>query len=375
MQFVTANKIFIDDKLCSNRAVALKDGKIELVLPLEEVPFTGILKDFGDLILAPGFFDIQVNGGGGVLLNEEPTLLGIKKVAAAHRALGTTALLPTLITDTWEKMERMADAIEDAIDRKIAGVKGVHFEGPYLCTEKKGVHNANHIREEEGNFLELISGKNLGSVLVTLAPEMVSTNFIKSLVQLGAKVSAGHTNATYEETKLGLVAGLTGFTHLFNAMPPMLSRNPGVIGAALEDRNSYCGIIVDGHHVHPATLKAAITAKSKQKMMLVSDAMPSVGDSDTPFYLEGEKISVKDGRCITKDGTLAGANISMGDAVLNCVSMLDMDLEDALLMASLNPANYMDLNSEIGTISVSNSADMILLSNSGKFIETVPQYN
>ncbi|MEH6404741.1 MAG: N-acetylglucosamine-6-phosphate deacetylase [Sneathiella sp.] len=371
MQFVTAEKILIDGKLRTGQAIASEDGEIELVLSLDDLPAGAVLKDHGNTIIAPGFFDLQVNGGGGVLLNDEPNLSGIKSVATAHRNLGTTSLLPTLITDTWEKMERMADAISEAIEQKIAGVKGVHFEGPYLCTEKKGVHNANYIREEEEKFLELISTRELGAVLVTLAPEMVSKNFIKALVQVGAIVSAGHSNATYEETKTGLEAGITGFTHLFNAMPPMLSRNPGVIGAALEDASSYCGIIVDGHHVHPATLKTAIAAKSHQKMMLVSDAMPPVGGSAKSFYLNDQMISVEGGRCLTEKGTLAGACISMGEAVENCVSMLDLDLHDALSMASQTPAAFMKLNSKIGSIQKNGIADLVLLTPEGKFIKVL----
>lgn len=371
MPYVTANKILIDGKLCEEKAVLVKGGKIKSVVSVKEIPSKASLKNYGNHVLAPGFFDIQVNGGGGVLLNDHPTVSGIKTVAAAHRKLGTTSLLPTLISDTWETMERMADAVEEAIAQNVPGVRGIHFEGPYLCTAKKGVHNANRIREEEGKFLDLISARNLGSVLVTLAPEMVSTSFIKALVDIGVTVSAGHTNANYDETITALKAGLTGFTHLFNAMPPMLSRDPGIIGAALESKNGYCGIIVDGHHVHPATLKTAIAAKSRDKMMLVSDAMPPVGALPFPFDLGDEKICIEDGRCITQNGTLAGACISMGNAVENCVSLLELDLDDALVMASQTPANFMGLSSVIGTIAANITADLVLLSDKGMFIETL----
>jgi N-acetylglucosamine-6-phosphate deacetylase len=361
MKALTNCQILDGSSWISNHAVLVDDGIIRAICPEQEIPGSAEIEDLKGQVLAPGFIDCQVNGGGGVLLNDQPDLNTLKTIASAHRTFGTTGLLPTLISDSWDKMAAMADAIEAAIEQKVPGILGVHFEGPYLNTDRKGVHDAAWIREFENRFIPLIQNRNLGVVLATLAPELVPTDVIKQLKDSGVRVSAGHTNASYEETRQALSAGLTGFTHLFNAMPPLLSREPGVIGAALEDQDSFCGIIVDGHHVHPASLKAAISAKGSDKMMLVTDAMSCVGTPETRFKLGDTLVTVQDGACRTDEGTLAGSNLDMATAVRNSASMLDLSLTTALNMASHNPARFLGLDGQRGQIAVGKVADLIAL--------------
>ncbi len=363
-------QILDGDRWISDQAVLIDSGKITVICPEEDIPDDAKSEDLKGHCLVPGFIDSQVNGGGGVLLNDQPDIEAIRTVAAAHRRFGTTGFLPTLISDDWDRMVAMADAVEEAVKQDVPGVLGLHFEGPYLNPDRRGVHDETHIREFEDRFMSLIENRKLGKVLVTLAPELVPADLITRLAGNGVVVSAGHTNATYEQTRKALSAGLTGFTHLFNAMPPLLSREPGVIGAALEDQNSYCGIIVDGHHVHPASLKVAIAAKGADGMMLVTDAMPVVGTSESQFKLGDKLITVKDGACRTEEGSLAGSNLDMASAVRNCVKLLDLPLPTALKMASQTPARFLGEEDHRGQISAGMSADLVLMDSQMSVLRT-----
>lgn len=218
MKALIAKNTLIEGQWQRNLAVILKDGKILSISGIHQLDPQIPIEEFSEDYLIPGFFDIQVNGGGGVLLNDEPNVEGIRTVAAAHRQFGTTSLLPTLISDSWDIMQRMAAAVEDARSLNIPGIRGVHFEGPYLNKSRKGVHNQTYIRGAEEKFLDLIKNHDLGVVLVTLAPETASTDYIRALTAAGAVVSAGHTTATYEQARQAMQAGLTGFTHLYNAI-------------------------------------------------------------------------------------------------------------------------------------------------------------
>jgi N-acetylglucosamine-6-phosphate deacetylase len=306
--------------------------------------------------LAPGFIDCQVNGGGDVLFNDAPTPAGIHRIAAAHRRLGTTALLPTLISDTPAKMQAALAAVRQA-RRTSRSVLGIHLEGPFLSPEKPGVHDPSVFRvPDDADAAQLIAG-SAGVTLVTLAPERTPPGFIRRLAEAGFRVSLGHSAATYEETKAALAEGLTGFTHLFNAMRPLGSREPGPIAAALEAPDAWLGMIVDGHHVAPAMLRLALRGAARP--MLVSDAMPPVGGSRPGFVLNGEEIVVRDGRCTRADGTLAGAAISMADAVRNCVELLGIPLTDALRYASAEPAAFLGLSNTLGRIAPGYRADLV----------------
>ena len=353
-------RVFDGDRMRDGAAVVIADGRIvelrgaaDLVPGLERRQVAGLL--------APGFVDVQVNGGGGVLFNADPTVEAIRAIGAAHRRFGTTGFLPTFITDRREKMRAAIDAVRSALDAGVPGVLGIHLEGPFLNPARKGVHDAALIRAFDDEDFALLTALGRGRTLVTLAPEMVPPDAIARLVGAGVIVSAGHTAASYETIKAARRDGLTGFTHLFNAMPPLAARAPGPVGAALEDRECWCGIIADLHHVAPATLSIALAARGTERTMLVTDAMPSVGTDLARFDLLGQAIRREGGRLTTADGTLAGSDLDMAGAVRNAVAHLGVSLEDALRMASRAPAAFLGLDGEIGRIAAGFRADLVLL--------------
>ncbi|MEA2823631.1 MAG: N-acetylglucosamine-6-phosphate deacetylase [Alphaproteobacteria bacterium] len=307
--------------------------------------------------LAPGFIDVQVNGGGDALFNNEPTPEGIAKIAAAHRRFGTTGILPTLITDSDDKM-RAARAAADAARQTLPGVLGIHFEGPFLSPEKCGVHDPSLMRAPNPSHRDVFNG-HPGVTLVTLAPERVPDGFIRSLAGAGVRVSLGHSMATYEQTRIAIADGLTGFTHLFNAMRPLAAREPGPIAAALESPGCWYGLIIDGIHVAPPMLRLAL--KGAGAPMLVTDAMPNVGGVKKSFTLYGSEIIVEGQRVTMKDGTLAGSGIDMASAVRNCVKLLGVPLADALRFASRAPAEFLGVGNRYGRIAPGYRADMVAL--------------
>ncbi|MBO6824596.1 MAG: N-acetylglucosamine-6-phosphate deacetylase [Sneathiella sp.] len=367
---VTAKHILIGGQWVSDQALLIENGKISAIRDRTQIASGIELKDFGDTYLAPGLFDIQVNGGGDVLLNDEPTVGGLLAIAKAHQKFGTTSLLPTLITDTFETMRQAAAAVAEARAQGRHQIKGIHFEGPFLNTARKGVHHAPYIREFENRFLDLLDEFDLGAVLVTLAPENVPPEFIKGLRARDVVLSMGHTTANFETAKAAITQGVTGLTHLFNAMPPFLSREPGPIGAAFEDTRSFASVIADGHHIHPSTLKTALQLLGPDRSILITDAMPPVGGMGSGFKLMDLDILVEDGRCQTADGTLAGACISMWDAVQYCRQTLNFSIEDCLQMASATPARFMGLGSQIGTLQQGYDADFICFSPDGRILNT-----
>lgn len=321
---------------------------------------TGI-HDLEGRYLLPGFIDCQVNGGGGVLFNDRPNVDGIRAIAAAHRRLGTTGLLPTLISDSAEVMHNAVAAVEAAISARIPGVLGIHIEGPYLAPARKGAHDADALRTPTAGEIAGITSLRLGRTLLTLAPERVRPETLRALTGAGVIVAAGHTAGNYAAVRSALDQGVRGFTHLFNAMTQLGSREPGAVGAALEDRASWCGVIVDGRHVHPATLRVALAAKPRGKLLLVSDAMPPVGSTQQTFMLHGEIITVRNGACETAQGVLAGSVLSMRDAVRNCVQLLGLPLDEAVRMASTYPADFLGLEKSHGRIASGCQADFTVM--------------
>ncbi len=354
-------KMLTDDGFTEGACVLIKGERIA-GLSLHEYSFKDCdeVIDLGGELLLPGFFDIQVNGGGGVLFNDDPSLETAAEIARAHRNFGTTSLLPTLISDDLEKISMAISAIDEAVANNIPGIAGLHIEGPFLNEEKKGVHDGSKLRRLTRAALELLTSAKNAQVIVTLAPELATAEQIKFLVGKGVRVCAGHTNATYDEMRGAIEAGVSGVTHLFNAMSPMQSRSPGVIAAALES-DAWCGVIVDGKHVHPAMLRLAMRAKQDRRFMLVTDAMPGVGAEIDHFYLNGRRVDIRDGACVAEDGTLAGASLSMVDALKNAVRMLDLELEEASRLASGNPAAFLGVDETIGSIAVGKRADLVHL--------------
>lgn len=311
--------------------------------------------------LLPGFVDTQVNGGGGLLFNDAPTVETIATIGAAHRRYGVTGFLPTLISDDLATVAQAIEAVDQAIEAGVPGVLGIHIEGPFLSERRKGVHDASKFRTLDEAALSLLTSARRGRTLVTLAPETTTPEMIGRLAAAGVTVAAGHTNATYERLIEALGAGVTGFTHLFNAMSPLASREPGAVGAALDHQDSWCGVIIDGRHIHPAALRIAFRAKRHDRFMLVTDAMPSVGMIDKSFTIQGRPIRVVDGVCVDENGTLAGSDLDMASAVRNAVELTGLDLADAAAMASTNPAEFLGLSRELGQIASGFRADLTLL--------------
>ncbi|MBV9063595.1 MAG: N-acetylglucosamine-6-phosphate deacetylase, partial [Alphaproteobacteria bacterium] len=321
------------------------------------------------VFIAPGFIDIQVNGGGGVLLNATPTAEGMVAIARAHRAFGTAALLPTFITDTQEKTKQIIAAAKSAVGRD--GVMGLHLEGPFINPARAGVHPTEYIRCPSDGDLEWVRLlANVGCAVITLAPECVPAGFIRTLVSLGIRVWAGHSEATAEQMHRAIDEGLSGVTHLFNAMPPLRGREPGIIGTTLADPRLTAGIIMDGLHVSPISVRAAFAAKGSDRIALVTDAMPTVGANTQQFDLMKRSIYLQGGRLVTGEGILAGAHLDMTSALRNAIQLARISLEDALISAGHTPARSLGLDRERGTLVTGARADMIALNQDLQLVGT-----
>jgi N-acetylglucosamine-6-phosphate deacetylase len=355
-----AKRIFDGDAWHEEAALIVRSGLVEAIVVRAEIPAGAEIIEAGDM-LAPGFVDLQVNGGGGVMLNDHPDVEGIETICRAHAPFGTTALLPTLISDDVQVMRTAIDATRQAIADGVPGVIGIHLEGPYIAPARKGTHDANKFRVPDADEIAMAASLDNGVTLLTLAPERVPLDSIRALVERGVIVAAGHTAATYEEARAGLEAGIRGFTHLYNAMSPLTGREPGAVGAALEDRGSWVGIIADGVHVHPASLRVALATKPQGKVMLVTDAMPPVGADSPSYELYGEVITAVDGVVRNAAGSLAGSALDMATAVRNAVNLLGLSLEEAARMASRYPAQFLNVDDRLGEIAEGYQADLVLL--------------
>jgi N-acetylglucosamine-6-phosphate deacetylase len=362
---ILSGAVFIE-----GQAVLVENGRIAAIVPMAEIPAGTAVHDLEGQMLVPGFIDTQVNGGGGVLFNDSPTVDAIAAIGAAHRAFGTTGFLPTLISDDLEVVRRGVAAVDAAIAAGVPGVLGIHIEGPFLNPERKGIHDAAKIRALDDEGVAAITGLKHGRTLVTLAPEKTTPAMIRRLVDAGVIVAAGHTNATCAEVKAALDHGLRGFTHLFNAMSPLKAREPGAVGAALDDPRAFCGLIADGRHVDPVTMRVAWRCKGPARLMLVTDGMPSVGMADKQFMLQGQPVHVVDGVCANADGTLAGSDLDMAQAVRNASAMLGIGLEVAIRMASASPAAFLGLAGQAGRIAPGLAADLVQLDEDGRVTQS-----
>jgi len=357
--------------LVSGTVVLISGSRIEALTDLTDSRCRdAVMVDLQGQLLLPGFIDVQVNGGGGVLFNDDPSLETIQAIGAAHRRFGTTGFMPTLISDDLDTIGQAIAAVQSALDSGFPGVLGIHIEGPFLNWARRGVHDPKHLRLLETGLVSLLCRLRSGRTLLTLAPEMTTTDMIAALAQAGVLISAGHSNATYAETTAAIAHGVRGFTHLFNAMARLEPRQPGIVGAALYDTGTWCGIIVDGHHVDPVMLKLALRCKRHDRFMLITDAMPPVGSSLSSFVLQGKTISVADGVCSDASGTLAGTALDMATAVRNAVSLLDLNITEAARMASEYPAEFLGLGHELGRIAPGYRANLTLLNDDLKVQRT-----
>lgn len=356
----------------SGLAVIVNDSTIVNVNPPD-----GLAQDEHDIFdldgnyLIPGFIDTQVNGGGGVLFNDSPNLEGIKTIAKAHQQFGTTGLLPTLISAELDAIQQGVTAVNAAIEEGVPGVLGIHIEGPFLSREQNGIHDATKLKKITAGIISELEPVVTGCTVLTLAPETVAPDMIRQLSEKGFIVCAGHSNATYDEVSAAVDHGLSGFTHLFNAMSQLGVREPGMVGAALDHDITWCGIIVDGHHVSPSSLRIAYRCKGPEKLMLVTDAMPPVGSDESKFYLLGNRITVKDGVCVDANGTLAGTALEMASAVRNMMNATACSLAEASLMASTTPAAFLGLQHRTGTIKAGMRADFVVLDEQINAIKTI----
>jgi len=355
-------RLLTAEGLVGGQTLLLSGARIEaLADPADPRCRDAVTVDLEGQLLLPGFIDVQVNGGGGVLFNDDPSPESIRAIGVAHRRFGTTGFLPTLISDDLDTIGRAVDAVQCALDAGMPGVLGIHIEGPFLNWARRGVHDSRHLRPLDTSLVSLLSRLRGGRTVLTLAPEMTTPEIIAKLAASGILVSAGHSEASFAETSAAIAQGLRGFTHLFNAMARIEPREPGIVGAALYDEKTWCGIIVDGHHVDPIMLKLALRCKPHDRFMLVTDAMPAVGSTEPTFVLQGRTIRVVDGICRDENGTLAGTALDMAAAVRNAVSLLGLDIVEAARMASEYPAEFLGLGSELGRIAPGYRANLVLM--------------
>ena len=368
MIVLSGARIFDGERFLDDHAVVVEGARIAAIVPHAERP-QGSVRELGGGLIAPGYIDVQVNGGGGVLFNDDPTPEGIAKIAAAHRKYGTVGLLPTLVTDTPQVMAAAIAATREARQLTPATL-GIHLEGPFLDPLRKGAHELCFIRDLEPIDITTIAEANCGAVMLTLAPNRVGAANIAKLAQHGVLISLGHSNASYEEACAAVKAGGRAFTHLFNAMSAPVGREPGMVGAALDLDEAFVGIIADGHHVHEANLRMAFAAKRHDRFMLITDAMPPAAGGPDQFDLQGRRVTRADGYLRLEDGTLAGSILTMDEAVRYAVNAVRLDLADALAMASRVPATFLRRDTELGRIAPGYLASLVHLDNDLRVLET-----
>ena len=341
-------------------AVHLADSKIVAVVPPADLPADARRINLDGFHIAPGFVDLQVNGGGGVLFNDDPSTGALASIAAAHRRFGTAALLATVITDRFTVMQAAAQAVVAARAAGNRTIAGIHLEGPHLNPAKPGIHDPALMSPFDPRLPALVRTVAAAgaAVLVTLAPEMVDDADIAALVDAGARVSAGHSLATPERLAAAMARGLAGATHLYNAMGGASARAPGLIGAVLAEPKVTAGLIADGHHVADEMLRVAYVAKGVDGLMLVTDAMQPVGTDMTAFEVAGQRITVRDGLAANADGTIGGSVLDMMGAVRHMVTRAGVPLDDALAMAAATPARFMGLDRRYGRIAPGYCADL-----------------
>ncbi|SFK15557.1 N-acetylglucosamine 6-phosphate deacetylase [Pseudovibrio ascidiaceicola] len=353
------DQLFDGQNLLTDTAIHLVNGKCVGLSSADQLPADATVKKLSGLI-TPGFFDIQINGGGGVLYNTSPTPEGLAAIADAHRQFGTTALLPTVITDAPNVLEEAVEAMKDAYGTH--GIKGIHIEGPHISVERKGTHEASWVRPLNERSLQLVRDLRDRDipVLMTVAPEGVAKGDVARLVEMGAVVSIGHTDAGAAQIKPVLEEGANLFTHLFNGMSQMVNREPGAVGTGINS-TAYCSLIVDGHHVADDMLRLAIRARPvKDHMIIISDAMPTVGGPEN-FNLYGHQVYLEDGKLINKAGSLAGAHVTMLDSVARMITELQFPAEEVLRMSLSNPAALMGLQQSVASLQNTGLGDMLLI--------------
>ena len=352
-------RVLLPEGFRDDVCVVVEGGAIAAIAPAP--PAGAEVVDLGGMTLLPGFIDTQVNGGGGRLFNDDPSVETIRTIAETHRRYGTCGLLPTLISDDLSVVDAAIRAVDAAIEAGVPGVLGVHIEGPFLNPARKGIHPEARLQPLRDEFLALLESGRRGKTLVTLAPECATPAQIARLTAAGVIVAAGHSDAPYEMVRAAIDAGLSGFTHVYNAMSQLTGRAPGMVGAALESDDTFAGIIADGLHLHPASLRVALRAKGPERLMLVTDALRRVGCAAPGCELRARASRRVGDRLVGEDGTLAGSTLTMSGAVRGMIEQGRVGLEDAAQMDSATPAAFLGLDGELGRIAPGYRADLVLV--------------
>ena len=354
---ITGAKIFSDHKLLDNKALLIDGENIIGIVAKNDIPDNIKIKQLNGGILSPGFIDLQVNGGGGKLFNNSSDKESLDQIIKAHQHFGTTSLMPTVISDSLNVLQRCTSTISNEINNN-KSLLGVHIEGPFFNVKYRGVHQKQYINTINNDYLNLFESLQGYPVMLTLAPECISIKQLKHLKSLGFKILAGHTDASYDQLEEAIKYGLDGFTHLFNAMGQISAREPGVVGSALNFNNTAASIIVDLHHVHPSLIEMSYKQKPKGKLFFVSDSMATINHGEPSFELYDEVVSESNGRLINSEGKLAGSSITQIDAIKNAYTSCNIALNDAIAMATSYPAEYLGVSDYLGSLKANYRADL-----------------
>jgi N-acetylglucosamine-6-phosphate deacetylase len=356
-QAITGSKLFNGIDFIEHKVLLIDDQHIAGIVNEDAIPTDFQVKKLDGGILSPGFIDLQVNGGGGKLFNNSPDKESLNTIISAHQYFGTTSIMPTVISDSLNILQKCTDTISNEIDNNHS-LLGIHIEGPFFNVKYRGVHQKQYINTINASYLNLFETLDKFPVMLTLAPECISIKQLKHLKSLGFKILAGHTDANYDQLEEAVKYGLDGFTHLFNAMGQISAREPGVVGSAFDFDETSASIIVDLHHVHPSLINLSFKQKPKGKLFFVSDSMATINHGEPSFELYDEVVSESNGRIINSEGKLAGSSITQIDAIKNAYQKCSIPLESAISMATLYPAEYLGVSDYIGQLKKGYRADL-----------------
>ena len=356
-QAITGSKLFNGIDFIEHKALLIDDQHIAGIVNEDAIPTDFSVQKLDGGILCPGFIDLQVNGGGGKLFNNSPDKESLNTIISAHQYFGTTSIMPTVISDSLNILQKCTDTISNEIDNNHS-LLGIHIEGPFFNVKYRGVHQKQYINTINASYLNLFETLDKFPVMLTLAPECISIKQLKHLNSLGFKILAGHTDANYDQLEEAVKYGLDGFTHLFNAMGQISAREPGVVGSAFDFDETSASIIVDLHHVHPSLINLSFKQKPKGKLFFVSDSMATINHGEPSFELYDEVVSESNGRIINSEGKLAGSSITQIDAIKNAYQKCSIPLESAISMATLYPAEYLGVSDYIGQLKKGYRADL-----------------
>ena len=356
-QAITGSKLFNGKDFIEHKALLIDDQHIAGIVNEEAIPTDFKVQKLDGGVLSPGFIDLQVNGGGGKLFNNSPEKESLNTIISAHQYFGTTSIMPTVISDSLNILQKCTDTISNEINKNHS-LLGIHIEGPFFNVKYRGVHQKQYINTINASYLNLFETLNKFPVMLTLAPECISIKQLKHLKSLGFKILAGHTDANYDQLEEAIKYGLDGFTHLFNAMGQISAREPGVVGSAFDFDETSASIIVDLHHVHPSLINLSFKQKPKGKLFFVSDSMATINHGEPSFELYDEVVSESNGRIINSEGKLAGSSITQIDAIKNAYQKCSIPLESAISMATLYPAEYLGVSDYIGQLKKGYRADL-----------------